>query len=121
MMLGPRLDTGVTIVAWIAVSAIIKEFIEAVLRIHKRPLCAGQFKPELHFSSCRHPVCFNRSPASPLKSHRKARDVVDFDGAALRRAGANWTAVDHGFQIGIDVADGAEQKAGRSDDMAADV
>src|SRR6202035_1194388 len=83
MMLGPCLDTGVTAMTRIAAGAIMKQFIEAFLRIDKRSLCAGQFKPELHLSSCRHPVCFNRSPASPLKSHRKARNIINFDGAAL--------------------------------------
>ena len=117
----PRFDTGITAMAWIAAGAIMKQFIEAFLRIDQRTLCAGQFEPELHFSPCRHPVCFNRSLASPLKSYGKARNIIDFDGAPLRRAGSNWAALDQGFQIGIDVADGAEKKAGHSDDMAADI
>src|SRR5882757_7931253 len=69
MMLGPCLDTGVTAMAWIAVGSKMKQLIEAFLRIDKGSLDAGQFKPELHLSSCRHPVCFDRSPASPLKSN----------------------------------------------------
>src|SRR5436305_11323451 len=99
----------------------MKHLIEAFLRIDEGSLYSGQFKPELHLSSGRHPVCFDRSPASPLKSYHKACNVIDLDGAALRRASGNWAAFDHSFQIRIDMADGTEQKSSHSDDMAADI